>query len=51
VITNTITVNPAQLPLASAAVTNEVSCDAGADGEVTITIDTSVGAPPYLISF
>ncbi|XLS29237.1 T9SS type B sorting domain-containing protein [Flavobacteriaceae bacterium M23B6Z8] len=51
VTTNVITVNPADLPLATAAVTNQVSCDSGADGEVTITIDASVGAPPYLISF
>ena len=51
VTTNVITVNPADLPVATAAITNEVSCDSGADGEVTITIDASVGAPPYLISF
>ncbi len=51
VSTNVITVNPADLPVATAAVTNEVSCDSGADGEVTITIDASIGTPPYLISF
>ncbi|WP_340064111.1 hypothetical protein, partial [Ascidiimonas aurantiaca] len=50
-ITNPITVTPAELPQANATVTNPVSCDAGSDGEVTITVDTNFGTPPYLISF
>ena len=51
VLTNTVTVTPAENPQATAAITTPISCDAGSDGVVTITVDTAFGTPPYLISF
>jgi len=51
VVTNVVTVTPAENPNATAAVTTPISCNAGSDGVITITVDTSVGTPPYLISF
>ncbi|NAS31593.1 DUF11 domain-containing protein, partial [Flavobacteriaceae bacterium R38] len=50
-LTNTITVTPADPPTATAAVTTPISCNAGSDGVVTITVDPTVGTPPFLISF
>ena len=50
VSTREILVSPALAPSASTTVT-DVSCSGNIDGSVVITVDTSLGIPPYTISF
>ncbi|WP_204336005.1 T9SS type B sorting domain-containing protein [Leptobacterium flavescens] len=51
IVTNVVTVTPAENPQATAAITQDVSCAGGSDGIVTINIDTNFGTPGYEISF
>lgn len=50
VTTREILVSPVLAPSASTTIT-DVSCNGNIDGSVVITADTSLGIPPYTISF
>lgn len=50
VTTSAVVVSPVVTPSASTNVT-DVSCNGNTDGSVVITIDTSLGLPPFTISF
>ncbi|MBQ0735353.1 T9SS type B sorting domain-containing protein [Aquimarina celericrescens] len=46
-----ITIDPAPAPAVLAPTVTNVSCPGLTDGSVTVNVDTSVGTPPFLISF
>ncbi len=46
-----ITIDPAPAPAVLAPTVTNVSCPGVTDGSVTVNVDTSVGTPPFLISF
>ncbi len=50
-LSDIITIDPAPLPAVLAPTVTNATCSGLADGSVTVNIDTSVGTPPYLISF
>ncbi len=50
-LSEVITIDPAPNPDVLPPTVSNATCPGTADGSVTVNIDTSVGTPPYLISF
>lgn len=50
VITNSVVITPAIPPVISNVVPTPVLCSGGDNGSLAVTIDTSVGVPPYTIN-
>lgn len=49
IVTNTITISEAQTPVISNIVPTHILCNGDSTGALDVTIDTSIGVPPYVI--